>query len=308
MKDLKNILLVYPCDGKTLELAAKLLQTHHAKLTVIQVAPVIEESKVVGGDGKKLDLQNLLVREYESELEEFVRPLQAKGRRIYQKVLVGQPFLEIIRQVISNKHDLVMMTADGKGGLREQLFGTLSQHLMRKCPCPVWVVKPTRRKKLRNILAAVDPDPNNETRDSLNSQILQFACSIANLDGAALHVVHAWTTFGGEVTRSRRWMTAGEIRLYVEKVASEHRLRLDQLLKSHPEAKPRVHMVQGKPGNVIPEIANSEAIDLLVMGTVCRTGIPGFFIGNTAEMILNELDCSVLTLKPHGFETPVKLS
>ncbi len=308
MNDLKNILLVYPCDGKTLDLAAKLLQTHHAKLTVIQVAPVIEESKVVGEDGKKLDLQKLLVREYESELEEFVRPLQAKGRRVYQKVVVGQPFLEIIRQVISNKHDLVMMTADGKGGLREQLFGTLSQHLVRKCPCPVWVVKPTRRKKLRNILAAVDPDPHNETRDSLNAQILQFAFSIANLDGAALHVVHAWTTFGGEVTRSRRWMTAGEIRLYVEKVASEHRLRLDQLLKSHPEAKPRVHMVQGKPGNVIPEIANSEAIDLLVMGTVCRTGIPGFFIGNTAEMILNELDCSVLTLKPQGFETPVKLS
>ena len=48
-------------------------------------------------------------------------------------------------------------------------------------------------------------------------------------------------------------------------------------------------------------------IDLLVMGTVCRTGIAGFLIGNTAEEVLNQVGCSVLTLKPEGFVTPVTL-
>jgi len=42
------------------------------------------------------------------------------------------------------------------------------------------------------------------------------------------------------------------------------------------------------------------------MGTVCRTGIPGYFIGNTAESILSEVSCSVLTLKPEGFISPVE--
>jgi universal stress protein E len=42
------------------------------------------------------------------------------------------------------------------------------------------------------------------------------------------------------------------------------------------------------------------------MGTVCRIGIAGLFIGNTAESILGEVSYSVLTLKPDGFETPVK--
>ena len=46
-------------------------------------------------------------------------------------------------------------------------------------------------------------------------------------------------------------------------------------------------------------------IDLLVMGTVCRTGIAGFLIGNTAEEVLNQVDCSVLTRKLEGFVTPV---
>jgi nucleotide-binding universal stress UspA family protein len=43
------------------------------------------------------------------------------------------------------------------------------------------------------------------------------------------------------------------------------------------------------------------------MGTVARTGISGFFMGNTAETILNQLDCSVLAVKPQGFVTPVTL-
>jgi nucleotide-binding universal stress UspA family protein len=50
-----------------------------------------------------------------------------------------------------------------------------------------------------------------------------------------------------------------------------------------------------------------EHVDLLVLGTVCRTGVPGFLIGNTAERILNQGNCSVLTGKPDGFLTPVKL-
>jgi len=43
------------------------------------------------------------------------------------------------------------------------------------------------------------------------------------------------------------------------------------------------------------------------MGTVARTGIQGFIMGNTAENILNQLDCSVLAVKPPGFVTPVTL-
>ena len=43
------------------------------------------------------------------------------------------------------------------------------------------------------------------------------------------------------------------------------------------------------------------------MGTVVRTGIDGLFIGSTAAKVLRQVDCSVLTVKPDGFKTPVKL-
>jgi nucleotide-binding universal stress UspA family protein len=47
-------------------------------------------------------------------------------------------------------------------------------------------------------------------------------------------------------------------------------------------------------------------IDILVMGTVARTGIAGFIIGNTAENILQTVTCSLLARKPNGFISPVQ--
>ena len=68
-----------------------------------------------------------------------------------------------------------------------------------------------------------------------------------------------------------------------------------------------MHLEKGEPGTVIPVLARDEQIDLIVMGSVCRTGIEGFLVGNTAEKILLQVDCSVLTINPDGFCSPVKL-
>ena len=40
--------------------------------------------------------------------------------------------------------------------------------------------------------------------------------------------------------------------------------------------------------------------------TVARSGAGGMIIGNTAERVLNRMNCSVLALKPDGFVSPVK--
>ncbi len=307
MKKFKNVLLIAPLDKQLLREAASILTTSQSKLTLMSVAPPIDSALVETDSGKTVDLQQLLVKDLKAELEEEAIKLKDEDFRVRTVVTSGQPFIEVIRQVISKKHDLVMMLADGVTSVREQLFGTLSSHLMRKCPCPVWIIKPTRRKTLRNVFAAVDPDPNDPQRNALNVEIIERALTIAHTHNAKLHVVHAWNSLGGEATRSRRWMTKTEIRLFVEREAIDHKKRVDQLLESASDGSEMVHMIQGRPGTAIPELMEREGAELLVMGTVCRTGIPGFFIGNTAEMILGQVDCSVLTVKPKDFESPVKL-
>ena len=54
-------------------------------------------------------------------------------------------------------------------------------------------------------------------------------------------------------------------------------------------------------------MASDIKADLVVMGTVARTGIPGYIVGNTAEMILSQIACAVLAVKPPGFTSPVTL-
>ncbi|MAV24546.1 MAG: hypothetical protein CMQ05_00305 [Gammaproteobacteria bacterium] len=64
-------------------------------------------------------------------------------------------------------------------------------------------------------------------------------------------------------------------------------------------------ILRGKPSTIITRYVGNHEIDLLVMGSVTRTGIPGLIICHTAERVLHQVDCSVLMLKPHGFVSPV---
>jgi nucleotide-binding universal stress UspA family protein len=70
---------------------------------------------------------------------------------------------------------------------------------------------------------------------------------------------------------------------------------------------PKTHLVKGSARREIPALAKQLEVDLVVMGTVARTGIPGLIMGNTAEAILGQIDCSVLAIEPPGFVTPVSL-
>ena len=72
--------------------------------------------------------------------------------------------------------------------------------------------------------------------------------------------------------------------------------------------KPRTHLPKGPAGEVIPALARELKTDIVVMGTVARTGIPGMIIGNTAESVLSQLDCSVLAVKPPDFISPVTVA
>ena len=46
---------------------------------------------------------------------------------------------------------------------------------------------------------------------------------------------------------------------------------------------------------------------LCVVDPEGRTGIPGYIICNTAEDILNQIDYSILEIKPLGFISPITI-
>ncbi len=254
-----------------------------------------------------LPIQEYILREEQRNLEQFVAAIRQAGIQVSGKTIYGTPFLEIIQEVQRNQHDLVMITAEGRNGVKDALFGNTTMHLMRKCPCPVWVIKPGQSKRFGRILAAVDLVPDDDERTALNTRILELATSLTRMGQSELLILHAWRMYGESTIRGRGGFSTVDVDKLLRKTQDAHRQWLIELLQRHPleDLKYEVYLLKGEAGVLIPELAQAKEIDLIVMGTVSRAGIAGLLIGNTAEKVLRRVDCSMLTVKPEGFITPV---
>ncbi len=325
MKRFKDILCTVEPGEEcklALERAVTLAENNQAKLTVITVAPSISAGIGIPEGGPiSTELQAATVNSHKQELENLVEPYRQRIK-IGTRVLIGTPFLEVIREVLRNAHDLVIKCPESLNWL-DRLFSSDDKHLLRKCPCPVWMVRTQTGESFDHILAAVDVDdgyPSEElkTRQALNGMVMELAGSLAMSEFAQLHVAHAWEVIGESALRHGAFirLPEDEVNVYVNQVFQHNAQLLDTLMKEVSAKlsqdvidyiKPQLHMPKGAARKVIPELAKELQVDCIVMGTVARTGVPGLFMGNTAETILDQLECSVLAIKPPGFVTPVTL-
>ena len=92
-------------------------------------------------------------------------------------------------------------------------------------------------------------------------------------------------------------------------VQAGERKAFDDFLNKHnvPVDTKHATLINGDPHLVVPDFVEQNAVDLVVLGTVGRSGIYGMIMGNTAERILRRISCSVLAIKPANFISPVKL-
>ena len=178
---------------------------------------------------------------------------------------------------------------------------------MRKCPCPVWVVKPGGERR-RSVVAAIDPDPRRAAEDPLSRTVLELASSLARSNDLELEIVHAWSLRSESLLRSRRLGISDES---IEAMLAKSRAEAEKAV--HEALKPvdltdlphRVSVVRGVPFEIISDFTRNA--EVAVLGTLSRTGIAGVLIGNTAERVLRQADCSVFAVKPPGFESPIRL-
>jgi nucleotide-binding universal stress UspA family protein len=315
LKRFKNILLVCDKQGShdaLLARASRLAKSNGARITLIDVVDSEPGalSRLFGKDSEalSLELEREVLQYHQDRLSALAAPMKSEGILTAEVVLRGIPFIEIIGKVLRDRHDLVL-----KGAERREAVGFASTdlHLMRKCPCPVWIMKSSRHRRYARILAAVDPDSADTRKNTLNSLIMDLATSLSRTDGSALHVVHVWRLKEENTLRQSGFAKSlkSEVDLLVERKRQQSEQALMALLDGYnDDGLPReVHLLKGSPRDRIPDLARELGVDLIVMGTVGRTGIPGLFIGNTAETTLSQAQCSVLTVKPPGFETPVRL-
>ena len=218
------------------------------------------------------------------------------------------PAIVVIKTVLQNGFDLIVKEADIREG--NNGYKAFDMDLLRKSPVPVWLCRPKNDlKEDINVAVAIDPESTEEAAERLSERLLQLSSTLANQYNQELKIVSCWDF---ELENSLREnvffkMPAEAVDEKVRDFESRHHQALIQMIdKSGIDTAFQIYHLRGHPADRIPLFVKENDIDVLVMGSVARTGIAGFMIGNTAENIIQQLSCSLLTLKPHGFVSPVK--
>ncbi len=105
-----------------------------------------------------------------------------------------------------------------------------------------------------------------------------------------IHVIGPVSYF---VSESIQWAD-----LY-ERMASSVQPMLEKLVQGIEEKGIEIsaELIQGTPYEEIARKAEEEKVDMIVMGTHGRTGLPHLFLGSVAERVLRTAPCPVLTVR-----------
>jgi universal stress protein E len=251
-------------------------------------------------------------------LKSLVQQANNEGIEAQSKIVPGKGWLEVIRQVLRGKHDLVVVGTRNLTGLRRMLFGNTAMKLLRRCPCPVLITKPMsfasgvlgagshrgpgRSGSALNILAAADLKPSSEVA-------LRLGIALARQMNARIHVLHVVEYKLDEVCNiglpdAKQEEYRRNVRAHAQEILHAQLERTDYRALG---ARLQVHLAGdvGLPDVAIQHFIQVHNIHLVVMGTIRRGGIRGIMIGNTAERVLPEVHCSVLAVKPPDFVCPV---
>ena len=296
-------------DLPVLEASVAIAQGSGAQLTLLDVfEPLPSWRQAVNVEGRTIEVQKLMLEDRQEQLRELIAAAGGSSDTEVMTML-GRPFIEVIRYVTTNQCDLVIVgepkpPAQGYRGVRPQVM-----QLLRKCPVPVWVLRPAPSTQPR-VLALIDPDDRDPVRSGLNDLVMETAISVARAKNTELHVATAWHLPGEASLRSSPFVSIppAELDLMLDASQEEAASRQNAFVSQRavPEVETFAHLVYGAPNDVLPNLASELEISLIVMGTVARTGLSGLIMGNTAETILRSVDCSVLALKPEGFVSPVQ--
>jgi len=301
--DLSNVnpsahIEITPPDEAALNCALVVARYAQAKLTVfssLNAYPYLHDSVQTEFDHSRV----------EKEAKKILGHLQARagdaGVESRTKLGFGAPWEEICREVLNEKHDLVIVGTRDLSRTDRFLFGSTGMKLLRNCPCPVWITRPGTDWRHPNILIPSD-------LSAVSLEALRVAVTCGEIVDARLHALHVLVGPGPPPP----WYGREAQELY-EQFTDERRIEATrqlekQLLAADCNCLPNaveIHVANGRPDETILRTIEDLRIDLVVMGTSARSGIQALTMGNTTERLISKMRCSLLAVKPIGLECPL---
>lgn len=205
-------------------------------------------------------------------------------------------------------HILAVQTANGCGvvvkqhvpenPLKKALLTPDDWKLLRYAPCPVLIAKTDTSWAGAPILAAIDVGNSDAEHRTLNTSIVANAAEIARVANAELHIMTAHPS---------PMLSAADPAFQLSETI--HARYAEQCLgyaRDYDLPAERVHVMEGPADVLIAHTARQLNAAVVVLGTVARTGLPGVLIGNTAEVVLDDLECDAVVLKPVDVLDPLE--
>lgn len=260
-----------------------------------------EMTTILSSDERDVMRQSV-IKDKELWLESIIHELNPDIEINCQVVWHNRPFEAIIEQVINKGYDLVIKGTHQHDKFKSVVFTPTDWHILRKCPCPVLLVKEHKWPSNGNIIAAVNVGSDEAEHHSLNVKITEEAKQLAQLIHANIHLVNSFPGTPVNIAIEIPEFNSTE---YNDTMLKHHEQAMIAHANQFDISVANTHVKEGLPETVIEQVANKLDAELVILGTIGRTGISAALIGNTAEHVIDQLNCDVLALKPDGYISPL---
>lgn len=308
MKQFHNILFVSNGLGKdtqALQQAISLALASNAKLNILILCPSFPPSL----EEHKNSYEAFLLEKMQQSIDTAKASFSLAKKKTSFKLEIewgDTPDIRIIQRVLRESYDLIIKAVENKEDTKG--FTALDMALLRKCPCTLFLHRSFNSTESLHIAVAIDPNDEEISGHDLALNLLKLAKTLSTHYNGHLSIISCWDFILEHYLRHSVFIdtSATKIDEMTIRESEKQYHTLLKLVRSANIEDPTIYYLKGIPTELIPTTVSEKKIDVLVMGTVARTGLSGFIIGNTAENILQKINCSLWALKPPGFISPVK--
>lgn len=228
-------------------------------------------------------------------LEDMAIVIRQQGFTVEVDALWGNPaYQKLIEKVLTSKPDLLVQSTRHHDKIARLLLSHQDWQLLRYCPCPLLLVKDMAWPEHPLFVAAVDPVHSNDKPADLDHQLTDVAQSLATLGSGEVRLFHS----------CYQAPVSGVYPLVVDKALYREKTR--DLLTAFSLSEDALFISDDVVTQALPAYLQQQGASVLVMGAVSRSALDRFFVGSTAEKLLDRVDQDVLVVKPEGFTDRVK--
>jgi len=280
--------------------AAQLAQAFGAELTLFQAIPaaICLGKSIAEVSHAMSDLDNGARSAHERSLASIAQRLRRRGIGVSISVQSDHPASEaILREAARIRADLVVAEAHAGTHHGAGLLRLTDWELLRRSPVPLLLVKGSGSYRRPKVLVALDPDHTFDKPVRLDAEVLTVGSTVSDALRGTLHAVHAyaWVPLNAVSAGTVTPRAIADVKQATAAVAAKklaHAVRAADI----PEA--CQHVVGRHVPDAIVQVATQCRSAIVVMGEVARSGLRRLLIGNTAERVLDQLDCDILLVKP----------